>query len=252
MCSPMAAAGGGKSGGGKDIGEGRGGGSGMWIAAAPKIKVDLIRVPGLEAAFQNEQKALDYLEQFNKPGTQWTATLGIGTGHAHHSQIDMYADGKYVGTLQLSLLGPALYVDAKKAPGGSKDEPPFVLPWAAVRAGVVETYKWPTPWGIVICHDFTARLLRSWGFSGEDVALASSTARGGLYVTAVIISKLGIPFAGAMMSVHFIGENAGDRAKAVNRMIQSLVQHMLEFNAGEALQTIRDALEILRGRNKDR
>lgn len=233
-------------------GGGGGGGPGMKIVAAVKPKVDLIRVPGLEAAFPYQQKALDYLEQFNKPGTQWTATLGIGTGLAHHSQIDMYADGKYVGTLQLSLLGPALYVDAKKAPGGSDDGPPFVLPWAAVRAGVVETYKWLTPWGVVICHDFTARLLQSWGFSGTQVAQASPTARGALYVGAEILSKLGIPVTEGWMGIHFLGENAGDGVKAVNRMIQSLVQHMPEFDAGEALQTVRGALDFLRALNRNR
>lgn len=178
----------------------------------------------LPSAFNTREKAITHLVPFNANGQAgWTAKLSIGRA-VGHSQINLYANGQYAGTLQGDILGPALYPRGKNANG--VEGPAIPLTWASVQAGVVECYAHPTPWGTWLCHDIAAAIFRTWGFSQEDVYRASPTGNGWVYVIAHIAAKLAVPGTALVMGGHNLMNMAGDGIQAAGRASQQLLDLM--------------------------
>ncbi len=144
-------------------------------------------------AFNTKAKAVEFITPFNNSSPKWTAKLNIGKA-VGHTQITLYANGKYVGVLQGDILGSALYKD--KNTNGVEGNP-ISLTWQKVLDGVDEVYRHGTAWGTWYCHDITAAVFRRWGMNGEDVYRAAyrSTPGGrtGLVAARIVTILSGTP-----------------------------------------------------------
>lgn len=144
-------------------------------------------------AFNTRQRAIDFLTPFNSGNPAWTAKLNIGRTLGH-TQITLYAAGRFVGVLQGDILGSALYRDKNDnaVEGGA-----IALTWRKVLDGVDEVYRHFTAWGTWFCHDITAAVFRRWGLNGQDVYRAAygSTpgGRGGLIAARIVTIMSGTP-----------------------------------------------------------
>ncbi|WP_046247143.1 hypothetical protein [Hymenobacter terrenus] len=152
-------------------------------------------------AFNTKAKAVAHLKPFNQPGTRWVARLNVGKG-VGHSSINLYANGKYAGTLQGNILGSALY---REPNGNGIDLRAIPLTWNRVLQGVDEVYAHPTSWGTWFCHDITAAVFRRWGLRPQDVYETvhgyTPLGRPGL-VLARIAALIGVPGTTAILGGH--------------------------------------------------
>jgi hypothetical protein len=164
-------------------------------------------------AIDTQQKALAYLTDKGGAKARWTVRLGVEPKNAQHSLTNVYANGKYVGSLQLYLMGPALYNNAKIP--GYKESAPVKVSWDELKAGVAMTYKEDRPWGAGwICHDFSAKLFKS---LGKEVENPSATAKGPLYIGGRVLGTLLSPGAGVAMAAHRGFNNLKDGKEGIAR-----------------------------------
>jgi hypothetical protein len=136
---------------------------------------------------------------------------------AQHSLTNVYANGAYVGSFQLSTSGPAFYYHAKEA--GYRETEDIPLTWGQINDGLIMTYKTVFPWGPWICHDYTGYLFRTWGIK---ISNDSATASGPLYYGARVIGVVLWPGTAAGMAVHKGWNLAQDGARAASTGMQQL------------------------------
>jgi hypothetical protein len=170
----------------------------------------------MPSAFDSREKAHAYLTAKGGANARWFARLGVEQGNARHSLTNLYANGQFVGSFQLSVLGPALYYGTKEA--GFAESADVPLSWGMVNDGLIMTYKTVFPWGPWICHDYSAYLFKAWGI---QISNSSPTSGGFLYGSARVIGVFLWPGTGAAMAVHKGWNGAQDGARATKRAATS-------------------------------
>jgi hypothetical protein len=165
------------------------------------------------SALDSQDKAIDFLKSRGGEKAKWTARMGVEKGGARHSLTNLYANGKYAGSLQLFVLGPALYNNKKQA--GYTESAATTLSWEQVKTGVQTTYQENRPWGAGwICHDFTSKLHQSWG---KEVTVPSATASGPLYAGGRVLGTVLSPGTALGMAVHRGLNNLKDGVEGLKR-----------------------------------
>jgi hypothetical protein len=169
-------------------------------------------------AFDTRQKAHAYLTGKGGANARWAVRLALQNGFsAQHSLTNVYANGAYVGSFQLSTSGPAFYYHGKE--DGYRETTDIPLTWGQINDGLIMTYKTVFPWGPWICHDYTGYLFRTWGIK---ISNDSATASGPLYYGARVIGLVLWPGTGAGMAVHKGWNLAQDGARATSAGLQQL------------------------------
>jgi hypothetical protein len=163
-------------------------------------------------AFDSKEKALAFLTSKGGANARWVVRLAVEQSGARHSLTNVYANGQYVGSFQLSVLGPAFYYDPK--PGGYQESDNVHLSWGQINDGLIMTYKTVFPWGPWICHDYSGYLFKTWGI---QISNSSPTSSGFLYGSARVLGVFLWPGTGAAMAVHKGWNGAQDGARATKR-----------------------------------
>lgn len=148
--------------------------------------------------FHRKDLAVAHIQPFNNNGTQWQGALSVGAALGH-TAINIYADNTFVGIIQGDILGAGLY--RSDSPAQVEGER-FPLSYQMVLNGLDAAYRYPSPWGVWVCHDITALVFTEWGFTPDDVYKATPTGHGFLYVGAHIISKFGLAGTAPILAGH--------------------------------------------------
>ncbi len=172
-------------------------------------------------AFDSKEKAHAFLTSKGGATARWVVRLAVEQGGARHSLTNVYANGQYVGSFQLSVLGPAFYYDPK--PSGYQESADVHLSWGQINDGVIMTYKTVFPWGPWICHDYSGYLFKTWGI---QISNSSPTSNGFLYGSARVIGVFLWPGTGAAMAAHKGWNGVQDGARATKRAASSGWQKM--------------------------
>jgi hypothetical protein len=176
-------------------------------------------------AFDTKEKAHAYLTSKGGAKAHWSARLAVEQSLAAHSLTNVYANGQYVGSFQLSVLGPAFYYDPK--PGGYSEGPVIQLSWGNINDGLIMTYSTRMPWGPWICHDFTAYLFKAWGGTPAQSNNSSPTANGSFwYWGGRGIGLVLWPGTGAAMAAHKGWNGVQDGARATGSAVSAGWQNL--------------------------
>jgi hypothetical protein len=176
-------------------------------------------------AFDTKEKAHAYLTKLGGAKINWSAKLAVQQEWARHSLTNVYANGQYVGSFQLSTLGPAFYYHAKEA--GYAEGPVIQLTWGNMNDALIMTYSTRMPWGPWICHDYTAYLFKTWGGTPSQSSNSSPTSNGSfLYWGGRGLGLLAWPGTGAMMAVHKGWNGVQDGARAAGNAANEGMQNL--------------------------
>jgi hypothetical protein len=174
----------------------------------------------MPAAFDTRQKAHAYLTSKGGSKAIWTVRFAVERGGARHSLTNVYANGEYVGSLQLFVLGPALYSHGKEP--GYDESSSVPLSWGKINDGLIWTYSLinTRPWGAAwICHDYSAGLFSVWGIKIKN---SSATSKGLLYAGGQVIGVISSPVMGVVQGGHRAWNAAQDGWKQLQRSFETI------------------------------
>jgi hypothetical protein len=171
-------------------------------------------------AFDTRQKAHAYLLSKGGPKAIWTVRFAVESGAAQHSLTNVYVNGQFVGTLQLFVLGPALYYDPK--PAGYDESTSIPLSWGQMNDALIWTYRLGNmrPWGAAwICHDYSAGLFNVWGITLKN---ASATSKGLLYAGGQLVGVISSPVMAVVQGGHKLWNSAQDGARYMKKAFETI------------------------------
>lgn len=171
-------------------------------------------------AFDNRQKAHDYLMSKGGPEATWTVRFAVERGSLQHSLTNVYANEQFVGTFQLFVLGPALYYDPRM--GGYDESTSIPLSWGQMNDALIWTYRFRNtrPWGALwICHDYSAGLFGVWGIQLKN---SSSTSQGLLYAGGQVVGIISSPVMAVVQGGHRAWNSAQDGARYLKKAFDTI------------------------------
>jgi hypothetical protein len=171
-------------------------------------------------AFDTRQKAHAYLLSKGGPKAIWTVRFAVEQSAARHSLTNLYANGQFVGSFQLFVLGPALYSDARQ--DGYDESSTIPLSWGQINDALIWTYRLPNmrPWGAAwICHDYSAGLFNVWGIELKN---SSATSHGLLYAGGQVVGIISSPVMAVVQGGHKAWNAAQDGVSYLKKAFNTI------------------------------